>query len=81
MGETPSPNTLIMWRLETLERESKELRDHLQNVEARNERRDQERADLERKQLLWGIMFLGSVIMSLGGVIWSYRAVIFRGVN
>jgi hypothetical protein len=35
----------------------------------------------ERSKLLWGVMALGSVVMALGGVIWTYRNVIFRGVE
>jgi len=34
---------------------------------------------LERKQLVWGISILGAAVMTLAGVIWSYRAVIFKG--
>lgn len=39
--------------------------------------REEEQA-LEKKRLLWGISVLGSVIMTLGAVIWSYRSVIFK---
>ncbi|MBY6113282.1 hypothetical protein KUW09_04915 [Mameliella alba] len=32
----------------------------------------------ERKRLVWGISSLGSILMILAGVIWSYRGVIFK---
>jgi len=44
------------------------------------ERIDQIERD-EKRKLIWGILALGSVVMTLGGTIWSYRSVIFRGVQ
>lgn len=33
----------------------------------------------EKSRLIWGIGALGGAVLSLAGVIWSYREVIFRG--
>ena len=33
----------------------------------------------EKRRLIWGIGALGGAVLSLAGVIWSYREVIFRG--
>jgi len=43
------------------------------------ELRERERLDRERKNLWAGIVFLGTIITTLGGVIWAYRGVIFGG--
>ena len=70
---------LMAWRIEVLEQTVTKLTGELKQVEDRNEARDRERAAMERKQLVWGITFLGGIIMTLAGVIWSYRGVIFKG--
>ena len=51
--------------IKTLEKEIAKMRD--------------ESLKREQKRLIWGIGALGSVIMAMGGVLWSYREVIVRG--
>lgn len=67
------------YQIEELQRTVKYQADEIAKIERRNEERDRERAALERTQLIWGITFLGGIIMTLGTVIWSYRSVIFKG--
>ena len=33
----------------------------------------------EKRKLVWGVGALGSAVLGLTGIIWSYRDVIFRG--
>lgn len=70
---------LSIYRIEQLERQVREQADELKTIEDRLAARELERTAAERKQLLAGIIFLGGVITTLGGVIWSYRDIIFRG--
>lgn len=70
---------MITYRITLLEERVKTQDDEIHQIMIRNEEKDRERINLERKQLLVGISFLGAIIMTLAGVIWSYRAVIFRG--
>lgn len=70
---------LMAWRMDVLEKALAKAIDEIHSIEERNETRDRERAAMERKQLVWGITFLGGIIMTLAGVIWSYRGVIFKG--
>ena len=67
------------YQIAELQRTVKAQAEHIASIDRRNDERDQERSALERKQLLWGITFLGGIIITLGGVIWSYRGVIFKG--
>ena len=70
--------TLILFRLETAEKtiaaqaeKISELADEIKEIE-RTE------AEKEKKALLVGVMSLGSIVMTLAGVIWAYRSVIFK---
>ena len=68
-----------IYRIGQLESALKSCVDEIALIERRNADRDHERQALERKQLLWGITFLGGIIVTLGSVLWNYRTVIFRG--
>lgn len=70
---------MALYRISELEKLAKDQAAEIAMIEKRNQERDHTRASLERNQLIWGIMFLGGVIMSLGTVIWNYRNAIFRG--
>lgn len=70
---------MIAYRISLLEERVKTQDAEIHQIIVRNEEKDRERINLERKQLLVGISFLGAMIMTLTGVIWSYRTVIFRG--
>lgn len=43
------------------------------------ERRERERLQQERSLAIRGLIALGTIVSVLGGVIWQYRAVIFKG--
>lgn len=62
---------ILLYRLSQAEAEIVALKKDLKEF------KEEEQA-MEKKRLLWGISVLGSVIMTLGAVIWSYRAVIFK---
>lgn len=62
---------ILLYRLSQAEAEITALKKDLKEFK-------EEEQERERKRLLWGISSLGAVIFTLGGVIWSYRAVIFK---
>lgn len=70
---------IAAYQIKQLFAEIEEVKVHIRNLETRAERRDEERAARERKNLIWGITFLGGVITTLIGVVWKY--VILRGVE
>lgn len=80
MANTISIEVLVE-RVSRQEDRIRKLEEREDELEARLARREQERADAERSMLIRGIMFLGSIITALVGVIWAYRAVIFQGRN
>lgn len=69
----------LLYRVSHLEKMVIEQATELAAIEDRNAQRDRERAAQEQKQLLYGISFLGGIILTLFGVIWNFRGVIFRG--
>lgn len=72
---------MALYRISKVEEELRTVKGELETIEQRNLDRDRERQMLERKQLLYGVTFLGGIIMTLGSVIWSYRGVIFKGLS
>lgn len=70
---------MVLYRLEQAEDQIRALREREQKLEAKIEAREQERAAEERRRLVAGIMFLGGVIMSLVGIIWTFRSDILGG--
>ena len=58
---------LLDYRLTELEKDKENLEKKIAQLE-----------EVERKKLLWGISALGSVVLALGGIIWTYRGVIFK---
>ena len=65
------------------ERHIKILEEMVRDNRMHNDNKIQEIRDhyekQERNRLMWGISSLGSLVILLGGVLWSYRAVIFKG--
>lgn len=59
---------LLAYRLQLLEQL---VADQAEKIEALQKQ--------ETSKLRWGLGALGSIVLTLGGVIWTYRAVIFRG--
>lgn len=59
------------------------LEDLIRQNRAENDAKIQEIKDhsdaQERSRMLWGISTLGSIVMTMGFVLWNYRAVIFKG--
>ncbi len=79
MAGMTSPGDLLAYRVSQLEKLVQDQAAELAAIEERNAQRDRERAAQEQKQLLYGISFLGGIILTLFGVIWNFRGVIFRG--
>jgi hypothetical protein len=69
---------LILHRINEQEKEIEALRQVISALSESNRQRDLEAARREKNQLLAGISFLGAVITTLAGVIWSYRGIIFK---
>lgn len=61
----------LEYRLEQAEKKIAALETELKRLE-------DETDELERKRLKWGITALGTIVMTLGGIIWQYRSVIFK---
>ena len=72
----PPPVELNIYRIEQLERQIKAQADEIKSLEARMDAREAARVAVERNQLIAGLVFVGG---TLGGIIWAYRAIIFRG--
>lgn len=85
-----SNQDLIEFRLEKAEQHIEENEVLIRRLESKlQEDREYYRAALQKfkdetaadkkSQLIWGVSSLGSLVMILAGIIWSYRAVIFKG--
>lgn len=72
------PEAVLAYRVDELERDSKAQRDEIKALKATIARMELEAADRERARLKAGIGALGSVILALFGILWSYRSVIFK---
>jgi len=68
----------IIYRLEQAERHIAKTDECMELLKRRFEQRERERSEQEKKNLLWGIMLLGSLVTTLIAVLWSYRGVIFK---
>jgi hypothetical protein len=64
---------------EIFERKLADLEDEVHSLRSELARRDEARLTRERSNLLAGIGALGSVIITLIGIIWAYRQAIFQG--
>jgi len=83
MGEEPTRNHEVVialleekvkqleFKLDSASTSISDLQKELENFEKTMETR-------ERKRLVTGVSVLGSVVLSLLGIIWSYRSVIFK---
>ena len=71
-------NETILYRLEQAEKHIEETEAHIVELNKKFEEREIERHKQEKKNLIWGIIFLGSIVTSLGGILWNYRGVIFK---
>lgn len=78
---TDSTIEVLAYRLARAEAEIQENRRkaeaEIQQLHAELDRKSAE----EKARLLWGIGVLGAAVMSLFGVIWNWRSVIFSGGN
>jgi hypothetical protein len=86
----PPIDPLLDFRMKHLERLTIEQAEHIKQLEnsvrenrSYYDKRIQEIKDhyeeQERSRLMWGISSLGSLVMLLVGIVWNYRAVIFKG--
>lgn len=57
-----------------LEYKVRQLEKKVEHIEG--EMKEIERA--EKQKLRWGVSFLGSALLAVVGVLWSYRGVIFK---
>jgi|AntAceMinimDraft_13_1070369.scaffolds.fasta_scaffold169956_1 hypothetical protein len=69
---------LLEYRLQQTEAKIVSQEQHIDRLEALIADMKLEAAKREEKRLLWGIGALGSVVMTLGTIIWSYRSFIFK---
>ena len=74
--ETPE---VIRWRVMELENDLRQLQGRLEVFEKEVHEKEKVRQQQERRNLIAGIGALGSIITTLGGIIWAYRSVIFAG--
>ena len=70
---------ILELKLTRQEAEIAELKRHVVQIDAERRADAEKRVLEERKRMTAAMLALGSVILTLGGVIWSYREVIFRG--
>lgn len=75
----PSSFDLLLFRLNLQEQQIQDLKQDIEDLETHIADSEMKRALQEKHQLIAGVSFLGSIIVMLAGVIWSYRNVIFRG--
>lgn len=82
MSDNPNPGDyhpiVLQMRLEEYGRALEAEKQERQALEKEFKDFKKAMADRERANLFWGLGVLGSVVMALGGVLWSYRSVIFR---
>jgi hypothetical protein len=67
-----NPPETIPWRV-------KELENDLALLQTKVDAMETKLANKEHALLVRGIMALGAAVSVLGGIIWAYRSVIFRG--
>ena len=70
---------VIQWRVMELENDLRGLQARLEGFEKEVHEKEKLRQQQERRNLIAGIGALGSIITTLGGIIWTYRSVIFAG--
>jgi len=71
MSDEPNLGVILL-RLDIAEKKLIELKKEVEETEAKRQRE-------EKRRLTTGISVLGSIVLTLFGVIWNYRAVIFPG--
>ena len=72
---------MIEYRLNEQAKKIINLEMHIEKLEADAASREVQRQSAEKRQLMAGVSFLGAIVLTLFGVIWSYRSVIFRGTQ
>ena len=74
----PTSSNVVEYRVAILEKEIGSLRTELRQLQELVDRQQDDRNARERNVLVAGIALMGSVMLSLIGVIWAYRALIFK---
>ena len=72
---------MIEYRLNEQAKKIINLETHIEKLEHDAATREIQRQSAEKRQLMAGVSFLGAIVLTLFGVIWSYRSVIFRGTQ
>ena len=70
--------TVMEVKLAAAQEDIRRLAQDVKDLEGEIRRVEKQEAARERARLLWGISALGTVVMTLGALIWNYRAVIFK---
>ncbi len=70
---------LLAYKVQQLEKQREADQAQIVVLRAEVETLERSMADRERKQLAAGIAALGTLVLTLLGVIWSYRSIIVRG--
>ena len=76
---TDGNGAVIAYRVMEQENHLRELENQFIAFQKEVNEKEKARQQQERRNLIAGIVFLGSVISTLGGIIWAYRSVIFAG--
>ncbi len=77
--ESTRLDPLTEFRLKHIEAELLKQEDEIKTLENKNRDLKEFIVKQERSRLKWGISSLGSLVMLLGSILWSYRSVIFKG--
>ena len=79
MADDRNSAGVIQYRVMELENDLRILQSRLEGFEKEVHEKEKVRQQQERRNLIAGIGALGSIITTLGGIIWAYRSVIFAG--
>lgn len=72
MGEPDSVGIgLLKYQVAEMQKALIAQAEEIRQIEERNAKREKEREDREKKWLTWGVMTVGGVAVTLGGVIWT----------
>lgn len=67
------------WRISALEKDLEKAHREIEELRDRFDKIEEKRQAEERNRLKWGIATLGGMVMSLLGLIWTFRKVIIGG--
>jgi hypothetical protein len=71
--------TILDLKIEHMQSDLSEIKDRMTKLEDRQQAFEARDAKRERNQLVWGISFLGGVVVVLGSLVWSHLPSIVNG--